>query len=510
MDRIRARFLLCAALTALLLVGCATGAASQSGTAARKTETPNEEPASEPVLLGGQSYSGNETMLKLVLTADEIPLLERFASLTALDLSGSDCYAEIEAYREAHPAVDVRYTVRIDGREIPNDAAALTVSAPVDPALLSCLPGLKTLTVTEPVSPDEAGSLLAARRDAELFYSVSFCGRTVANTERELDLSAASPERLDEICAALAVLPNVSRVRLDPANGASAWTLEQADALQRIREDLLVDYTATVFNTRFCLTDESVVFRDIDLLDRTDEVRDVLSRMPHVGRVIFDRCGIPDEQMAALRSEFSAPKVVWRVFLRDYSCYTDAVMIRFSEKRRDMQLTDMDTLPLTYCNEVKYLDLGHNCFTDAYFVGSMPDLEVLILAVGDTTDISALKNCPKLEYCELFTCHVSDISVLANCANLEHLNLSRSEITDITPLYGLKKLKRLWLSYTDIPQEQIDTIRTLLKDCEVDVTASHPTANGWRFLGDDPRCCAPRYRLLREQMRYADPEITSY
>ncbi len=509
---------LCAAVTAL---GCR--AASET-VFADPTEAPSETPIEtpsptpiptpvptpEPIFLGGETFTGEETALTLVLNAEEIAILDRFPALAAVDLSGSDCYAEIAAFREAHPDVDVRYTVRIADADVPGDTEVLTLSDPVDIQLLSYLPSLAELTVENPIAPEDATALLAALPSTKLTYTASFCGMTATSEQTELDLSAVPPEQADEAVAALSALPALERVRLDPKVGRSKWSIDQAGAIALKFPSLSIDYTATVFNSTFRLTDETVAFRHIDLSRRVDDVRRILSYLKHTTRVEFEYCEIPDEQMAELRSEFPERHIVWRIFLNFYTCMTDVIMIRFSDNTDLERLYDKDTKPLIYCNDVKYLDLGHNRITDAYFCGYMPNLEVLILAVGETQDISALKNCPKLEYCELFSCKITDISALAGCTNLQHLNISRNQISDITPLYGLNKLERLWLSRNPIPESQIADVRRLLPDCEVDDTAYNPTGPGWRYYGAYVDNYTPRYRLLREQLCYDMLHIRSY
>jgi hypothetical protein len=171
-------------------------------------------------------------------------------------------------------------------------------------------------------------------------------------------------------------------------------------------------------------------------------------------------------------------------------------------------LTDRDTKGLTYCNEVRYLDLGHNLIQDAYFVGFMPDLEVCILAIQQPTDISAFRNCPHLEYAELFNGSITDVSPLAACTELHHLNLCMNKITDITPLYGLTNLERLWISRNPIPPEQVAKFRELVPDCVVNTTAEDPTINAWRFDWSRPDNYSVRYALLQKQFAY-DRQITS-
>ena len=335
---------------------------------------------------------------------------------------------------------------------------------------------------------------------------IVIAGQTLTGDETELDLSALAPEDIPACIDALAQLPHLKQVDLDPAEGSSPWTLEQAGALVVRYPDLLVNYTATVFGVTFRLTDEVVSFNRINLSDKVDELRRILPYMAHVGRLDMEYCEIPNEQMAELRAQFPAPKIVWRVFVKGiYHCRTDAIMIRFSFNADMNRLYDKDTQPLIYCNEVRYLDLGHDHITDAYFTAYMPDLEVCILAVGDITHISALANCPKLEYLEIFTGHITDISVLAGLKNLKHLNIANNQITDISPLFELD-LERLWMSRNPIPKEQIEEFQRRFPNCEINTTGSNPTGDGWRGRYG----YAPRYKLLREQFCYYYPSLLSY
>ena len=323
----------------------------------------------------------------------------------------------------------------------------------------------------------------------------------------ELDLSAIRPEDVPEAMTALQTLPLVQSVQLTKEDGTSPWTIEQAWALMESRPDLQVAYTASAFGVSFSLTDEVVSFNNIDLSDQVEELKTLLPCMARVGRLDMEYCNIPDEQMAALRAEFPAPKIVWRVFVGKYSCRTDAIMIRFSESNDALRLYDKDVQPLIYCNEMKYLDLGHNRLSSAYFAAYMPDLEVCILAVErNLDDISALANCPKLEFLEIFSGKITDLSVLAECKNLQHLNISCNKITDITPLFSLR-LKRLYMTQTNVPMTQVQAFQEKFPRCEVNTTASDPAAGHWRYKGN---AMAPRYKLLREQFCYDHMEINSY
>ena len=500
------------------LMGCAAAAQAPAGTpapTAALTAAPPPSPRApapaaptpSPLLLGGQALTGREESLRLVLTAEELKALDGFSNLARLDLSGSTCYDAIWAFMTAHPDVDVRYTVQVGDREVPFDAEELTLAALPEGKALSYLPALKALTVETPLTPDEAKALRALLPAAELSYSLSFAGLTAAWDADALDLSMIDPADVPEAMAALEELPRLKAVRLSRPDESSPWTLQQADELMGQLPALKVDYVAHAFGVSFRLTDPVVSFSGIDLSDQAEELEALLPHLARVGRLDMENCGIPDERMGALREAYPAPKIVWRVAVGAYSCRTDALMIRFSDCIEDIRLHDEDVRALIYCNEIRYLDLGHNYLTSAYFAAYMPELEVCILAVEKhLVDISALVHCPKLEYLEIFSGRVTDLTPLTSCKNLKHLNIGWSPVSDISPLYELD-LERLWLPQTRVSSAEVRDFRERFPGCEVNTTANDPAGGPWRIRGN---YYTPRYALLREQFCYDHMEINTY
>ena len=501
---------LCAVFLCLLPAACAPREAAPA--AAEPSDpvhaVPTSVPTPEPVVFGsGASFSPDATELTVVVDADEYELLDRFPALASVDLSGSPCCPELLAWTEAHPDVSVRYTVLLGGVSVANDAESAEIPAIDDPDLLRYLPALRTLTVTDPLVPEKAAALLAARSDLSLRCSVQAGDLTIPNDTVVLDASGLSPAFADDLAAAIPALPALQRITLRGADGTSEWTIDQADALQRAREGLLVDYPVTFYGRTFSLADEVVDLNNLYLRNKTDKVRALLPYLRNVKRLDMEECSIDNKTMAALREEFPNPKIVWRVHVGKYSCRTDSIMIKFSSKLDGFCLYDGQVDALQYCNEVQYLDLGHNRLSNTRFLYHMPEIRVLIIAVGYVTDISGVETCTKLEYCEFLSGGIRDISPLAACTELEHLNIALNNVSDITPLYGLKKLKRLWISRNPIPQDQIDTIKALLPDCTVNTTTHNPTGGGWRYLDDGS--IAERYAQLRNQFFYGS-FLTSY
>lgn len=465
-------------------------------------------PTPAPIVFkNGAAYPPDAAVLAVVLDADEFDTLDRFPALTSVDLSGTPCCPALLAWAESHPGIAVKYTVPLSGTSVANDAVQADVPTVPDPALLMYLPALKTLTVTQPTTPKEASALLAARPDLTLNCTVTVGDLSIPSDTVALDASRLSPALADELAAAIPVLSKLERITLCDADGATKWTLDQADALQRAGDGVRVDYPMTAFGKTFSLADEVVDFNNLDLGREVETLRSLLPYLRNVKRLDMENCNIPNKTMAALREEFPRPKIVWRVRVGKYSCRTDAIMIKFSYDKDDYRLHDEDLTALKYCREVQYLDLGHNRFSQTGFLAYMPEIRVLIIAAGLVTNISGVEHCTKLEYCEFLSGGIRDISPLAACTELEHLNLAYNNIDDITPLYGLTKLKRLWISRNPIPSEQIETIRGLLPDCTIDTTTNNPTGGGWRYFEDGT--ISERYKELRYQFFYGTA-MTSY
>ena len=144
------------------------------------------------------------------------------------------------------------------------------------------------------------------------------------------------------------------------------------------------------------------------------------------------------------------------------------------------------------------------------FVRYMPDLEAVVLAMGNWYDASPLENCTKLRYAELQTTCLSDLRPLSKLKNLTDLNICYCfALHDISPLYELPQLKRLYIGVlTPVPAEQVERMREIAPDCEIDTTLVDPTQGNWRVkpglneFGQTEYTDA--YAWLREVMHYEE------
>lgn len=366
----------------------------------------------------------------------------------------------------------------------PEEAADLCAQA-ADLRLLS------SITLTEPVRDGELLAMLrGAFPEAALQYSVELLGETVPGDTAELDLSGLAPEDVDTALEALALLPELSRVTLSDEQ----LSLADVGRFQALPSAPTVAYPIRLYGREFSTADDFMDLNHVPVRDGGEALREALPYMTACRQLEMEYCGLSNEEMAQLRDDFPAIKVVWRVDFSMYTARTDETRILASLKGAWM--TGKDCEPLKYCTEVRYLDLGHNIIDDISFVQYMPDLEVAILAINYWSDASPLAACTKLEYLEIFNTRCTDLSPLAGLTSLRHLNVAWiHELEDITPLYGLTGLERLWIGGVhQVPQEQLEEIQRRLPDTRVNVTTLTPTGEGWRV--DE------RYDLLREQIGY--------
>ena len=545
--------------------------AAPAGTAAGNE--PVSQPAVEPpkeneVALSAGNFPKDTEALTAVVAPADLAQLESFPALRSADFTGSTCYAEIIAWAEQHPDIDVTYTVALpDGQVLAPSVEAVDLSgmAPADAAetarLLSFLPNVKSVNLgvaqaASPISTDDLAAFAAACPDAELKYSLSFLGQELALTDSELDFSSLTSAQVGEAASVLRCMNQVSQIRL---NDSLSW--DDIAQLHEAAPNAALDYNFSLWGVDSNLANDYLSFSHIKMDDEGAAVRKIVPFMTRLENLDMDSCGVSNEAMAVIRDENPNVNVVWRIWFAGYTARTDVERILASSIARGGEVTNEAARALQYCTKIKYLDLGHNnVLSDISFVNSMPDLEVAIFAINELDDISPLANCPKLEYLEINSTNVTDLTPLANATALRHLNIGRTtqmidntgddlkrpRVTDISPLFGLTDLERLYIGHltaSGIPKEQLDTMAQVMNIekqdsegdycdskvspeglpydyCRINISSGDPSQGSWRTAGyrpdwvwqqwevtgvfNDP--LNERYKLLREQFGYDNAE----
>lgn len=445
-----------------------------------------------------------------VVTAEDIALLEQYPNLKKADLTSSTCYAAIAQYMADHPQVEVVYTVSLGGGELPWDTETLTLNDgefTFDALLenLQYLPKLTGLSLPRTgLSGDQLKALKETYPELALDYTVLLLGTEYPSDTTELDLSFLKPDQAEEAAAALPKLLDLVSVEL--MKGYSS-NLSKADV------KLLVDaapgvsyhYEFTLFTKRVSTADTSLEYTKYVIGNEgVEQIREALDIMPQCTYVKLDNCRIDNEVMAQLREDYRdrGVKVAWRIWFGKYTVMTDTEKIRAVYNVFDTTCHD-----LRYCEDVKYIDMGHNdTLTDLSWVAYMPNLEIMIASGCAVTDLTGFENCKKLEFLELASCgYLEDLSPLAGCESLKYLNVSYTKVKDLMPLDGLPLERFVCLSPKVPPAEQ-ETFMAIHEDCWTRFLGTQPYGKGWRY-DDNGRTYSEIYKKIREIFGYDDMPV---
>ena len=478
--------------------------------------------APKSVELSGGDVPLQAEDVTMVVTAEDLEQLDGLEGLKSADFSGSACYEELMAWAQAHPDIDVRYTVPFpDGSAVDNHAESADLSAlsskqqAASASLLQYLPALRSVKLSdkEPVSLELLAKLTEVRPDIEYDFTLPLLKGTVDSGAKKLSFIGHDSKDANALAEVLPYLKALRAVDLGSEESSPELTWEDIAALQGLRPDVEFAYGFTLYDQEFTTLDETMNFSHIKMSDEGEAVWQVLPCMQKLTYLDMDSCGIENETMAAIRDQYPDISVVWRVWFGGiYSARTDTTKILASNPGVGGSLKPGTYENLKYFTKLKYIDVGHQpLLDDISFVTYMPDLEVAIVAMGCWEDCSPLASCPHLEYLEMQTTNCKDISPLAGLKELRHLNLGHLfELTDITPIYGLD-LERLWIGMmTPVPTEQVEEYHRLHPNCVIETEAYDPH-HMWRWIGIDEKgnpIRHPRYDLLVDQFGYDSEEYS--
>ena len=420
-----------------------------------------------------------------VMTAEDLEALAQYRNLKTVDARGSDCYDALLAYAAEHPEQELFYSVPIGGMTVENTETELTLS-PADfdydllCANLGYLPQIRKISLPgTTLQPEQIASLRETFPGVEIRYTVDLLGELLDEDTRTLDLSSLAPEQLDEAVTAMRLLPKLERVQLTDGEGGNTLSLEELRSLQEAFPEVCFAYSFELFGQTISTEDERIEYIRVPIGNEgVEELRRALPVLKRCTYFLLDDCRIDYELLSQLRDEFPETKIVWRIYLTLTNFLSDIKIVHLT-----WTLTNTNVQVLRYCNEVEYLDLGHNTLSDITFMGYMPNLKYVILSYNYVRDLSPLANCKKLEMLELYFCHLlEDISPLAECESLKLLNISATRVHDISPVFGLKNLERFYciMNY-GIPEEQQEQIYEELPNCWITFKQEISKAVGWSF-----------------------------
>ena len=484
-----------------------------------RQQLPNCEILWDAPFQNGKFSNDTSAFTVTSLTEADIEQLAYFPELKTVDAMGCQDYTQLEILKAVYPDLEVRYEVALGGKAVAPDSSELELSSGdyrFDTLMenLIHLPDVTAILLRMPeLTREQVAQLEETYPDITFTCTVALLGEEYNMDTVHLDLSAVTSEQVPQVVETLSWLPNVATIELMAADGTSQLTKTNVKALMEAVPSAVFNYTFDFYGYTLSTADQEVHIKNKKIGDSgIDEVRAALDIMANCKRFVMEYCQISNELMAQLRDEYrDRTKIVWRVTFGEGSTLTDAEVIRAV-----YDLGDDNCYNLVYCEDVRYMDLGHNEWLDACdFVAGMPNLEYLIISGAPIKSLEPFRNCKSLKLLEIAFCeYIVDLSPLAECKNLQMLNISNTHALDLSPLDDLP-LTHLCARTNPsgrcrIPLEEQERFLQQHPDCWTSFTGAQPYGVGWRYAEND-HDYLDHYLLLRKVFRYdLDPHIPNH
>ena len=471
---------------------------------------------------GGKYANDTESMTVSKLTLEDVEFIATyFTQLKTLDASQCDAYNVLAVAEATMTHCEVVYDVDLSAASIDHNAASLETGfgeeADFEKLMtnLVYLPKLKMLTLRDSVlTLEQVESLRAAYPDIGITATVEVYGLEYdLEATTELDLSGITGNDVATVVEQIKKLPNLNHVNLNPENGIGALSLEDVKTLMDALPDVVFDFSFDFYGHQLSTADEEVHIKNTKIGNEGEQnIRNALDLLKNCKRFVLENCQISNETMAKLRDDYRhQTKVVWRISYGKGTTMTDAEVIRAV-----YDLVDDNCYNLIYCEDAKYMDIGHNEWLDACdFVSGMKSLEYVIISGAPIKSLEPFRNCKNLKLLEAAFCeYITDVSALADCPNLQMLNISNTHVTDLSPLDNLP-LTHLTVRTNPsgkcrLSQEEQDRVLKQHPDCWISYSGAQPYGVGWRY-GEDELTPLDHYKVIRKVFRLSlDPNIPNH
>ena len=462
-------------------------------------------------------YSNDSAELTVSgLTDKDIQILrDYFPKLKTLNADGCTDYAILESAQKQLPGCQVVYEVSLGGKSFAPGTEELTLEVgdyDYDTLMenLAYLPDVRVVTLKKPeLSLEQIDALKAAFENITFSCTVEIGGVEYDMNTTQLDLSGISADDAQQVSQKLAMLPGLTSVELMKSDGTSGLTKENVRMLKEAAPQVSFHYAFDFYGETLSTTETTEVhIKNVNIgEDGLSEARLALDLLENCSRFVLENCQISNESMAQLREDYrDKTKVVWRVPYGGGSCMTDSEVIRCT-----YELTDKNAQNLIYCEDVRFMDVGHNDVTflsDFSFLTGMPKLEAIIISSAYVSDLTPFASCKELKFFEAAFCgNIKDLTPLAQCEKLEMVNISFTGVTDLSPLDNVPVKTLFAQNYSSkrVSQEQQNHFAELHPDCLTKYTGDQPYGHGWRY--DDNDKYLPYYAMLRKVFRLDDAII---
>lgn len=173
------------------------------------------------------------------LSAEDAEKLPALLKLSKVEISGCEDYALLSRLRQENPSWDFSYTVALGDQTVAWDSETVQAKGVTDAQLeqvMTALPNLKTLTLTDPEAEGE--KLVALREEypeLDLKWQLEIQGQTFACDLTEVDISHFPAESAQQIKSLAAYFPAAEKVIVD--NGAVDY-----ETMASLRDEMRESY----------------------------------------------------------------------------------------------------------------------------------------------------------------------------------------------------------------------------------------------------------------------------
>ena len=456
---------------------------------------------------GGRVSNDTVALTITELSEQDIAQLKYFPGLKTVDAMGCDDYAQLEALKAQYPQLGVRYQVSLGAKSFDPGVTELTLENgeyDFDTLMqnLVHLPQVKSILLPRTnLTLEQMDAISMEHSGIALDFTVEVLGQEYPSDTAQLDLSAMKPEDVEAVAAAIPGLAGLTEIRIMDAEGKSNLDLEAVKALKEAAPGVKIPYTFDFFGVKISTSDEEVHIKNKKIGDENEaQVRLALDVMDNCSRFVLENCRLSNETMANIREDYrDKTKVVWRInFGKVGSSLTDAEVLRAV-----YDLQDDNCSALYYCEDVRFIDIGHSDNLDYIdFIAGMTKLEAAIISGAPVKSLEPLAACTELKFLELANCiYFTDLTPLASCTQLEMLNLSYAHIEDLSALDQLPLTHFTYIRNKTSAEEEARFIKQHPDCWTVFENGDQPYGKGWRYE-EDGLTKTPWYARLTEVFRY--------
>ena len=351
------------------------------------------------VPLCGERFDSSATELTLPTGCSDADLsaLRSFPSLKKVDATLCFVNEAFAAAAQAYPNISFLWNVTVGDVAIQSTDPSVVLPGGTEltpeqfGAYLFGLPALAQIDLNETGwTAEQVAALQSAYPDKTFLNGIDLFGQQIPAAAESIDLSTTANLDVAALPELLAPFSALKSVNLQ----GHTLTLEQLGALKSALPNVAFTCSIELFGQTVS-TDATRLELNGYPLTSPEEVEAALQYLPNLTYADLCDSGLTNEQMEQLMAAFPNVKFVWMIQVGAWEMRTD--ITAFSKGNRKTfpnnmggfvdeektNLHDEDIVPLKYCTDLVFLDLGHgNRITDLTPLSGLTKLRALIVSMN--------------------------------------------------------------------------------------------------------------------------------